>query len=186
MSREKIVELYLSAGPPYLGNSNFDAKERVKVYGGKWNKNEKKWEARNIDTLMALLRSDLWIPVGFDSSDVAFIIMKCTDLKGECQDNNNTVHTAPKQRITKLENGGFLFDRRDVQNNAYNPEFDTQTTRSGHTYVYVTRCKKCNILLDSRLQFGLECDCGMNLVWEPCAACLVPKRPGKSCGQCCQ
>ena len=164
MSREKEVALYLIHGPPWLGNSAFSDKAKVKAYGAKFNGDAKKWEARSQEDLLSLLRCGLWIPVGFNRSHVALFIQTCVD---EVWDSE-PVRAAPRTGMM------MPFNRRN--SDVYKPEEDQETTKSGNTYFYATRCDKCNVLLDSRLQFGLECDCNMAPTWNACHTCLRPTR----------
>lgn len=49
------------------------------------------------------------------------------------------------------------------------------------TYNYTTTCTVCRCGLDSRLQFGLECTCG---IWTRCGRCFFPLRTGIFCKDC--
>lgn len=49
------------------------------------------------------------------------------------------------------------------------------------TYNYTTTCTVCRCGLDSRLQFGLECTCG---IWTRCGRCFFPIRTGIFCKDC--
>ena len=49
------------------------------------------------------------------------------------------------------------------------------------TYNYKAKCDTCNTTLDSRLQFGLQCECFSSPTWYACGRCFTPI---KAMGQC--
>jgi len=49
------------------------------------------------------------------------------------------------------------------------------------TYIYTASCPTCGMKLDSREQFGLECNCG---IWARCNRCFIPLREGTYCKGC--
>lgn len=177
MSREKEVARYLADGPPYLGESSFADKAKVKSYGARWNAQARKWEARSVDDFLSLLRCGLWVPTGFDRSAVALFVQSCADSL-----ETPTGPTVAKKGGAAHAADTWRFDRRAAAR--YDPEKDTETTPRGKVYAYVARCDACKLLLDSRLQFGLECDCAMACAWTACHACFFPTRPGAACRNC--
>lgn len=67
---------YVSRDPPYLGESDFEDRETLRnTLGAKWVASEKLWGAPNVSVLAALLKSQLWTPLGL--GDVG-----CTQLQG--------------------------------------------------------------------------------------------------------
>lgn len=164
-----MAEFYVESGPPYVGDSDFKDKARVKANGGRWNGAEKKWEAQSTEDLGTLLRSGVWFPAGYDPSIITYIL-DAIDRIGSMR------------AIRAKSNGVLLFDRRG------GPEFDASKDTEnvgGTTFRYTQRCCDCNVLLDSRLQFGLECICSGNAgFWKACHGCRLPVRLGGSCDEC--
>ena len=56
---------YVGRDPPYLGESDFEDRETLRnTLGAKWVAGEKLWGAPNVSVLAALLKSQLWTPLG--------------------------------------------------------------------------------------------------------------------------
>lgn len=164
---EGFANSYLKKGPPFLGDSSFRDKDAVKANGGRWNSEFKKWEARSREDLVKLLRSKVWLPVGMSQSGAQSVLMVVGTLVGT-------------QGSKKRYPDGFLFDRRATKLCKFNPETDRETL-NGHTRVFARACADCCVLLDSRLQFGLECDCAGASSWDACEYCSSPLRRGEAC-----
>jgi hypothetical protein len=51
----------------------------------------------------------------------------------------------------------------------------------------IRQCQHCNVMVDSTLQFGLECDClWARGFWNSCLKCRIPIRcPDTLCNECC-
>lgn len=156
---------FLRKGAPYIGECHFKDKDTVKANGGRWNGEVKKWEARTNEDLKRLIQCKVWLPVGMTAEGARSIL----DAIRESNDPS------------KGDGDCAYFDRRDPQRSEFNDEKDIEIL-NGHTRVYARHCDACNILLDSRLQFGLECDCKDGSCWKACTRCSRPLRPQEDCG----
>lgn len=161
-SQKDFAKDFLTKGPPWIGDSHFRHKDLVKQNGGRWNAEHKKWEARNLEALQNLIQTKTWTPIGTSEEGAKMILRELA-------------RGAQKRRSQDLH-----FDRRDPKWSKFDPEADIVTVR-GHTRTYARMCDECNVLLDSRLQFGLECDCHF-MYWKSCMFCSKPLRVTESCG----
>lgn len=168
----QMAESYVARGPPFVGESDFKDKAKVKASGGRWNGSKKKWEAQSLEDLGVLVRSGAWLPVGYDEGISTYILI--------------AIDRVEALRIKRVENSGILlFNRRDSRFCELDPSKDVETSPTGKTYRYTKRCTDCNILLDTRLQFGLECDChGEAGCWSSCHGCFAPVKRGAVCEKC--
>lgn len=162
---------YVDSGPPYLGESHFRDKDAVKANGGRWNSDHKKWEARDLHSLRALINSKLWTPCGF-SRGAAWYMVDHID-KG-----------ASVQVATPVAVGRLLFHRRDEADAKFDPVKDQKLLPNGKVATYARHCDTCGVLVDSRLQFGLECDCPLGCAWKSCHTCSLPLLVGETCPTC--
>lgn len=162
---EEFVQSYLKKGPPYPGDSNFKDKAQVKDNGGRWNGELKKWEARSEEDLAKLIGSGLWVPCGWTKDYARNILSALHNNKRKSDDGVDEMY----------------FDRRNPKRSKFNHNTDV-VKYNGHTRVYARECSECGILLDSRLQFGLECDCHDGSCWKACMNCSKPIRLGEECG----
>lgn len=162
---------YVNSGPPFIGESHFRDKDAVKANGGRWNSDHKKWEARTIESLRALITSRKWTPCGFTAT-ASYYMIEHIDKGGY----------APAVVGTPVAVGKLLFDRRGEEDSKFDPEKDQEVLPNGKTATYARHCKICGILVDSRLQFGLECDCGG--LWTSCNTCSLPLRLNEKCPTC--
>lgn len=159
---------YLESGPPYAGDSHFRDKDRVKQLGARWGDN-KKWVAHTHEALKALIESRLWTPCGLGSSGAADVV----NLLYKMQE-------AP----ARVVGGKMRFHRRDPEDCVFDPDKDRERTPNGLVRTYARKCDDCGVLVDSRLQFGLECDCEMGCMWKGCPVCSFPLRLGSACPLC--
>lgn len=53
----------------YLGESHFSSKDAVKRAGGRWHADTKQWKATDEDSLLCLIDSGVWLPVGFTAKE---------------------------------------------------------------------------------------------------------------------
>ena len=164
LSEQSFARSFLRKGPPYIGESDFKHKETIKANGGRWNSEFKKWEARTNEDLEKLIKCKLWIPMGMTAEGAESILSAIHEAKGPAKGDGEDMY----------------FDRRHPKRSKFDDEKDIQTL-NGHTRVYARHCDKCNILLDSRLQFGLECDCKNGSCWKACIKCSRPLRIGEDC-----
>jgi len=162
---------YVDAGPPYIGESHFRDKDSVKANGGRWNSGHKKWEARNLESLRALIKSNLWKPCGF-SRKASYCMVE----------HINTV--APPPAATPMAAGKPLFHRRDLADAKFDPVKDQVLLPNGKMATYARHCDTCGVLVDSRLQFGLECECQPGCMWKSCHTCSLPLLVGEKCPAC--
>eukprot|EP00966_Prymnesium_polylepis_P037351 867419-Prymnesium_polylepis.1 len=72
MDRTQILA-YLNKGPPFVGDSTYNNRFKVKQNGGKWHADTKKWKAINEAALLALIDSEVWMPCGFMPKDALLI-----------------------------------------------------------------------------------------------------------------
>ena len=144
---QAFAKSFLNAGPPYIGDSRYGDKEIIKENGGRWNGKHKKWEARSNEDLKALIASKLWLPTGVTEACGMYIL-----------------------RALSESYNGVLFDRRDPKNAEILWDRDV-IKRKGRNLTFVKKCDGCNVLLDSRLQFGLECDCAVGFLWKHSDVC---------------
>lgn len=158
---------YVDSGPPYLGESHFRNKDGVKSHGGRWNSDHKKWEARDMHSLRALIKSTLWSPCGF-SRAAAWCMVDHID----------------KGASVSVVVGKLLFHRRDEVDAKFDPVKDQQLLPNGKLATYARHCDACSVLVDSRLQFGLECDCSLGCAWKSCQTCSLPLFAGEACPTC--
>lgn len=163
-----FVTEYIKAGPPYAGDSSFKDKERVKQLGARWGEN-KKWVAHTQEVLKALIESRLWIPCGLGSSGAADLVNQLYKMQ-EAQ--------------ARTSGGKLCFDRRDPKGCNFDPDMDRKRMPNGTVYTYARKCDGCGVLLDSRLQFGLECDCELGCAWNACQGCSLPLWHGSPCPLC--
>ena len=163
---------YVDSGPPYIGRSQFRDKDAVKAKGAKWNQLHKKWEARTCEILHSLIASSLWTPEGFSTAEAHYMMQYI--------DHKNT--TVPN--ISGAEECKLRFHRRGEEDAKFDPVNDQKTLPSGRVATYVRVCNTCSVLVDSRLQFGLECDCPFGFVWKSCNTCRVPLLLGETCTKC--
>ena len=49
---DTIIQEYIDAGPPYLGESAFKDKDIVKSLGARWNGENKKWAAGGMKAMV--------------------------------------------------------------------------------------------------------------------------------------
>jgi hypothetical protein len=159
---------YLDAGPPYAGDSKFGDKERVKQLGARWG-DDKKWVAHTHEVLKALIESRLWTPCGLGSLGAADVV--------------NLLYKM-QETPTHAPGGKMRFDRRDPEDSVLDPQKDRELTPNGKMRVYARKCDGCGVLLDSRLQFGLECDCEMGCAWKACHSCAFPLHCESACPLC--
>lgn len=168
MLQDTIIRDYINAGPPFLGESHFKDKDCVKTLGARWNCENKKWVACNKQVLAKLIRSTKWLPTGFtqnESIDILQIIEKAfAPVAANCEE--------------------MLFDRRAKGNNTIDHRKDMEIAFNGTLCTYTHACDECGVLLDSRLQFGLECDCPFRREWKMCVTCFVPIREETTCQKC--
>ena len=160
-SESDFARDFLRKGPPWLGDSHFRYKDIVKENGGRWNAEHKKWEARSSEDLQKLIQTNKWLPVGVSEEGGKLILheMNCG--------------------VLKRSSYGLHFDRRDPKRSKLDPKTDVVTV-AGHTRTYARMCNECGVLLDSRLQFGLECDCH-GAFWKSCIRCSKPIQATESC-----
>jgi hypothetical protein len=170
-TEEDAARQYVDSGPPYLGESHFRNKDAVKGNGGRWNSDHKKWEARDLQSLRALIKSNLWTPCGF-SRAAAYCMVEHID-KG-----------ASVPVATPVVVGKLLFHRRDEENAKFDPVKDQQLLPNGKVATYARHCDTCGVLVDARLQFGLECDCPLGCAWKSCNTCSFPLFVGETCPTC--
>jgi len=168
---EDAARQYVDSGPPYIGESHFRNKDAVKANGGRWNSAHKKWEARDVESLRALIQSNLWTPCGFSRAE-AYCMLEHIHL-GAC------VPVA-----TSVAVGKFLFHRRDYEDAKFDPVKDQEFFPNGKMATYARHCDTCGVLVDSRLQFGLECDCPLGCAWKICLTCSLPLFLGDMCPTC--
>lgn len=164
-SEGEFARSFLKRGPPYLGDSHFRHKDTVKANGGRWNGELKKWEARSNDDLEKLIRSKVWLPIGMSEMGAQSILEQ--------------LHSG--KRTTLNNKKELLFDRRGPQHAKFN--FETDVVRfNDRTCTFARQCSVCEVVLDSRLQFGLECDCHDGACWTSCSICSKPIRFSEECG----
>jgi len=163
-----VVQEYINAGPPYIGESNFKDKELVKSLGGRWNGESKKWAAGSKYALAQLIRSNKWLPSGF-TYNAAMSMLQLLETS-----------------VQSVAGGGcgIKFDRRGEKDCKFDPYKDKEVAPCGKIRIYARFCGDCNVLLDSRLQFGLECDCDLGCAWKACHGCFVPLKLGEACPHC--
>lgn len=164
---DTMINEYLGAGPPFLGESGFKDKEFVKSLGARWNGDNKKWAAGSREALAQLIRSNKWLPTGF-TYHAALTMLQIVE----------------KPVKAGTVGGGMKFDRRNKEDARFDPRKDTETAPNGSVRTYARFCDDCNVLLDSRLQFGLECDCAFGCAWKACNTCFIPLKFGDACTTC--
>ena len=167
MQTDSLAIEYLAAGPPFLGESTFKDKELVKSLGARWNAENKKWAAGNRDVLATLIRSNRWRPTGLTLGEAVTVL-----------------DTVEANTIKEYNGGCMKFDRRGEQDCMVDPERDKEVLPNGSVRVYARFCTDCGVLLDSRLQFGLECDCVFLVGWNACPKCHSPIRHASDCPHC--
>ena len=152
LTEECFAETYLKQGPPWAGDSHFKDKDAVKLCGARFDGEHKKWVERK-----------LWAPVGFSPEGCGFLL--------------HAIQTTLSRSATV---GEMRFDRRNPTCAKFHAKADTGV-RCGVKLTYARPCSKCGVLLDSRLQFGLECDCNSDRHWTACARCCKPMRFNEVC-----
>jgi hypothetical protein len=162
-----MIQEYIGTGPPYLGESGFKDKELVKSLGARWNGENKKWAAGSREALAQLIRSNKWLPTGFTYHEAISMLQ-----------------VLEKPVETKAASGGMKFDRRGENDLKFNPRKDKEVALNGSVLTYARFCDDCNVLMDSRLQFGLECDCAFGCAWNACNTCFMPVKYGDACPHC--
>lgn len=161
LTEADVARNYVECGPPYIGESTFRNKDTVKANGGRWNAEYKKWEARSREDLRSMIASKAWTPCGFSSLAAYYMV--------EHIDKTVSAPSALPVGWCKL-----LFHRRDGDDAKFDATKDRETLRCGKVVTYARLCSTCGVLVDSRLQFGLECDCRGHGVWKRCQACSIP------------
>ena len=162
-TEESFAQSYLKQGPPWAGDSHFKDKDVVKLCGARFDGELKKWVARSIDVLQKLVESRKWVPVGFSHDGCRLLL--------------HAIQTTLSSSATV---GEMRFDRRNSKCAKFDAKADTGV-RCGLKLTYARPCSKCGVLLDSRLQFGLECDCNSDRHWTACARCCKPIRFKEVC-----
>ena len=163
----QLAQEYVREGAPFLGDSNFEDKDVVRAFGAKWNASHKKWEARNREDLKSLLQCGKWTPVGL-LPQMCNLVLQVLDLEDKKSQAEST----------------FRFDRRS-KDSKFDEDTDYEVLPSGTVRRYARVCDKCGIVLDSRLQFGMECDCTDGILWHACKYCCEPLRMSeKVCERC--
>lgn len=165
LMEDTFAKSFLLRGPPFIGECRFKDKDVVKANGGRWNGDVKKWEARTVEDLEKMLKCKLWLPSGITEDGVKSILCAIHCQKG-----------APK----RPQPNELHFDRRHPKRSKFDEKTDKWTI-GGHTRIFARPCEKCGILLDSSLQFGMECDCKDGFVWEACVKCMRPLRQREMC-----
>ncbi len=61
---DALAEQFLANGPPFLGDSGFQARGAVKEAGARWQQETKKWGAEDVPTLCRLIGTGVWLPLG--------------------------------------------------------------------------------------------------------------------------
>lgn len=172
LTDEDIANNYLKSGPAYFGTSGFRDRDVVKSNGGRWNADRKEWEARSHESLKSLILSKRWHPSGLSPSEARFVVMIID--KSDKRDKHD-----------KRGNAHVLFHRRVLGSTTFDPVNDTHTLPNGKKFTYARTCRQCCVLVDSRLQFGLECDCPLGCAWNSCSSCRLPLYGGEPCPACC-
>ena len=89
-----------------------------------------------------------------------------------------------KSSNTPADNNNY-FDRRTALMSSFNIETDRLLHADGKCFTYARGCKGCGVMLDSRMQFGLECDCAPpQSLWKSCHSCFYPLRENEECTFC--
>lgn len=158
-----LAREYLESGPPYTGESHFRDKDRVKSLGARWGEN-KKWVAHTHAALKALIESRLWTPSGLGRWGGAEVV--------------NLLYNMEQQRSDPL------FDRRGPEDCTFDPDKDRERRPDGSVWTYARKCDGCGVMVDSRLQFGLECNCDVGCAWKACHGCYFPLYAGSVCPMC--
>jgi hypothetical protein len=159
-----MVQNYIERGPPYLGDSHFKDKEIIKNNGGRWDANSKKWTAKSLEVLRTLIETRKWFPFGIGCESAygaSVVVNKLYEMKSDICST-------------------FKLSRRNSNNNTFDKKRDCEVI-CNKEYIYARLCNACGILLDSRLQFGLECDCELEFNWNSCNRCFIPVRNNDSC-----
>jgi len=160
---EQFAQSYLRRGPPWPGDSHFKDKNVIKELGGRFEGEMKKWVANSYDVVEKLIKSQKWVPVGFSKEGARLVLL---GVQGGLSISN--------------EGDQMYFDRRHPKRAKFNPKTDVEKV-CGRERTYVRACETCGVLLDSRLQFGLECDCKDGYQWKSCMRCFKPVRSSEEC-----
>lgn len=141
---EQIVKDIFERGPPWLGDSSFSAKDRIKSAGARWDAASKKWKAVDETTLLALIATGAWRPAGYDSA-IADTLAKYVRARNAASDADALRKRAEAQK-QQSEGKAVLDVRLELQIPADEPCLLEQLAAHGVDAALVTESGKWPLL----------------------------------------
>ena len=141
MEFDSMLVGVLKRGPPWAGASDFSRREMVRLLGGRWNSAERRWMARDVETLRALTRSGAWLPADVPAfCSARFLAILDADIleKAEEQKLGKTVVPAKKDTVPEKKASNQHDIRVELQIPADEPELLVKLTVHGVTPAQVT------------------------------------------------
>jgi len=89
-----------------------------------------------------------------------------------------------KREVKRVKRQECVHQGRAQENLPSRPDPSINRVKRPAEFRYTKRCEDCGVALDSRRQFGLECECAGERAWRSCESCMIPVRKAGLCTAC--